>query len=285
MSDQLGAINFSLSQMRVDNNRVRSSTILEVPTEDVLARMFRAQLQRVVVPTVQQCFNTMKKSPDQRLDEMMRKIDEMAQQLGSMSSKHVEDRFKPSSDHFPEANNEPTHARQDMADLAVSCSPEMTAFDVAKRQNKLHGRHIRHWRRSWILRWTIGTLWVTVSTTTINRRMSPEFRIGVIPSSQKAYRVTIEFIPAQSLVQLRGLALSVANTQDPRGYSQICPFISTFAVVPYFADIMLYAISNNVEGIRYLFERGLAAPSDRDEWGNTPLMVYLVLHELFRLHR
>ncbi|KAL8902575.1 MAG: hypothetical protein Q9207_004576 [Kuettlingeria erythrocarpa] len=281
-SDKLDAIQISLSQVQADRSHVRSSTILSAPTADVLARIFRAELQRVMVPTVQQCFDTLKKNPDQRLDEMMRKINEMAQQLGSMSGETVEDRFKP-SDHLMNFGVESTHNHQDLTDLTVSCTPDLTAFGTAKRQNKIRGRRIRHWRRSWIFRWTIGTLWVTVSTTTTtDRKTSPEFRIGEIRYPQKAYRVTTEFQPAQSLLQLRGLTLSVTNTQDQRGYSQIGASVSTFAVVPWNADVMQYASDNNVEGIRDLFERRLAAPSDRDEFGRTSLMVYLGLHKLLK---
>ncbi len=283
-SDKLDAIQISLSQVQADRSHVRSSTILSAPTADVLARMFRAELLRVMVPTVQQCFDTLKKNPDQRLDEMMGKINEMAQQLGSLSDEPAEDRFKPSPDRLTEYCREPTHNQEDLTDLTVSCNPGMAAFGVAKRQTKIRGRRIRHWRRSWQFRWTIGTLCVTVSTTTTSRKTSPKFSIGEIPFQQNECQVLIEFIPAQSLVQLRGLTLSVTNTQDQRGYPQIGPFISTFAVVPLRADIMRYALNNNVEGIRYLFEMGLAAPSDRTENGMTPLMVYLVLHKLLRLH-
>ncbi len=47
---------------------------------------------------------------------------------------------------------------------------------------------------------------------------------------------------------------------------------------------MEFSITNNVDGIRDLFERGLAAPSHRDEAGVTPLTVYLVLHGLLKQH-
>ncbi|KAL8928986.1 MAG: hypothetical protein Q9208_001429 [Pyrenodesmia sp. 3 TL-2023] len=271
-SDKLDDIRLSLSQMRVGNNQVRSSTVLIAPTEDVLARMFRAELGRVIMPTVRKCFDTFKANPDRQLDEIRRKIDDMAQRLGSKSDEDRQENVKPSCDPSRAAGSRLTHHHQDLTDSTVLYTPDMTAFGVARRQDKVHGRRIKHWRCSWRFHWTIGTLCVTVSTTITNRKTSPEYRIGVIPSPQKAYRVTIEFLPAQSLVQLRGLTLSVANTQDQRGYSQICPFLSTFAVVPWGAEIIEYSKTNNVEGIQYLFERGLAAPSDRDEHGFTPFM-------------
>ncbi|KAL8700426.1 MAG: hypothetical protein Q9201_005454 [Fulgogasparrea decipioides] len=260
VSDNLDAIKISLSQMRVHGN------------EDVLRRVFRAELRRVIMPTVEQCLNTSKANPDSQLDEIRRKIDDMAQQLGSKSGGDVQDNLKPSRDPLLEVSSAPTHCHQDLTDSAASGDSEITAFVVPKGQNKFHGRHIQQWRHSWLFHWTIGTLWVTVSTTITNRKRSPVSRIGKVPSPQKAYRVAIEFLPAQSLIQLRGLTLSVASQQDQRGHYQICPLISTFAVVPEDAEIMRFAYTNNVEGIQKLFERRLAAPSDRDEKGRTPLM-------------
>ena len=52
--------------------------------------------------------------------------------------------------------------------------------------------------------------------------------------------------------------------------------------MPYEAEVMLYARLNNVGGLQNLFERGLAALSDRNESGETPLMVCLSLHDYTR---
>ncbi|KAI4118195.1 MAG: hypothetical protein LQ345_001699 [Seirophora villosa] len=203
-SEKLDAIVDSLSQIRAGRDYVLSSTVLAASTEDVLARVVRAELQRVIMPTVKQCFNSLRGDSETQLKEIRRKIDEMALQVGSKFA-------------------------------------DMKQETVDPPRNSL------------------------LST-------SPEDRIGESPFSRKTYQVTIEFQPAQALIQLRGLTLSVTNIQDQRGYSQICPFISTFAVVPWTAKIMEFSTKNDIEGIRALFERQLAAPSDRNEWGMTPLM-------------
>ncbi|KAL8710557.1 MAG: hypothetical protein Q9225_007268, partial [Loekoesia sp. 1 TL-2023] len=246
------ALEVLLSQMQVGGDYVRSSTVVAAPTEDVLARVFRAELLRVVIPTIKQCFDTFKSNSDSQLDEILRKINGMAQQLGSKSGCHMQDNKNPFPDPLMEVSSALTHSDRDLTDSAASGNLDLTAFVVPKGQNKFRGRYVKQWRRSWIFRWTIGTLWVTVSTTTATRKISPEFRIGEILSPQKAYRVTIDFQATQSLIHSRGLTLSIAMPED--------------------ADIMEFASENDVEGIRDLFERGLAAPSDRDETGSTPLM-------------
>ncbi|KAL9031741.1 MAG: hypothetical protein Q9196_000251 [Gyalolechia fulgens] len=189
-SDNLDAIGASLSH-------VRSSIVLAAPTEDVLARVFRAELRRVIITTVEQCLQKSKANPDSQLDEIRRKIDEMTQQLGSKSGGDVRDNVIPTNNALEEVSNVHTHDLQEAADLAAS---------------------------------------------------------------------------SQSLLQLRGFTLSIANTQDQRGYYQTCPSISTFAVIPKSSEVMIFALSNNVDGIQNLFKRRLAAPSDRDELGMTPLM-------------
>ncbi|KAL9006273.1 MAG: hypothetical protein Q9188_000995 [Gyalolechia gomerana] len=272
-NDKLDAIGASLSQMRVGGVQVRSSTVVQAPTEDVLARVFRAELRRVIMPTVEQCFQKFKANPDSQLAEIRRKIDEMTQQMGSNSGGDVHDNFTPINSTLQEVSSAPARNHQPLAELAPSCDLGSTAFGVPKWEKKSNSRHINRWRLSWTYRWTIGTLWVTISRTTTSRKISPEYRLGEIPCPRKAYRVTIEFLPAPLLIQLRGLTLSVTNTQNQRGYNQICPLISTFAVVSMFAEVMRFARRNDVKGIQSLFERRLAAPSDRDEYGLTPLMV------------
>ncbi|KAL9019150.1 MAG: hypothetical protein Q9185_003581 [Variospora sp. 1 TL-2023] len=269
---KLDALGVSQSQLHIDHSQVQSSTVLAAPTEDVLVRIFRAEVRRVVMPTVQQCFNTFKANSHNQVDEIKRIIDEMAQQLGSKLGKTELESNLSSCDPLPKVYNEPTHLHQDQANLAASCNLDISAPSFAKRQNNFHGRHTRQWSRSWTFRWTIGALWVNIMSIT-SRKTSPEFRIGEFPSPQKTYRLIIEFQPAQDLVQLRGLTLSITNTQDQRGYSQICPLMSTFAIVPSDAKIMYLAMLNDVAGMRDLFERRLAAPSDRDGLGMTPLMV------------
>ncbi|KAL8961355.1 MAG: hypothetical protein Q9193_002080 [Seirophora villosa] len=262
-SEKLDAIGDSLSQMRVGHDYVQSSTVLAASTEDVLARVVRAELQRVVMPTVKQCFNSLSGDSESQLKEIRRKIDEMALQVGSKFADMKQETIHPPRDSLLGVCSEQKRNHQDQADLAAFCGLDIAEPSFAKPQSNFPRRPIRHWRRCWIFRWTIGTLWVRVMTTTTRRKTSSEDRIGESPSSRRAYQIIIEFQPAQALIQLRGLTLSVTNTQDQRGYSQICPFISTFAVVPWTAKIMEFSTKSHVEGIRELFERRLAAPSDR----------------------
>ena len=54
------------------------------------------------------------------------------------------------------------------------------------------------------------------------------------------------------------------SRQDRRGYYQICPMISGFAVVPKDSDAFKCATKRDITGLQQLFAAGLAAPTDRD---------------------
>ena len=276
LTDRLDGISTTLSQLQIRSNHLQSSTVVTAPTEDVLARLFRAELQRIILPTVQQCFDTYKASPDRQLDEIKQKIEEMAQQLGSGFCANKQHNVEMSDGPLSPTSSTPSHIQQRFQDPAKpvdSSDLRMTAFGMPNYRSQPKRQFHREWTRSWFFQWAIGTLRVSVSTSAKRQNISPDYRTGGIPPPQKSYRITIEFMLARALIQLRGLQLFVENTRDQRGFYQICPLMSTFAIVPNDAEVMNFVRENDVESIQDLFQRGLAAPSDRNSDGRTLLMV------------
>ncbi|KAL8977400.1 MAG: hypothetical protein Q9205_006790, partial [Flavoplaca limonia] len=267
LNTKLEHIRTTLSRVSVQNNHLVSSSTVTAPSEVLLAPIVRAELRRVIIPTVQQCFEKYKASSDRQLDDIWKTIDEMVQQFSSRSS---DDGISSSSSSTPSRSQR--HIHQDSVDLINPCDLRTSKFGAPLHQNQPKSRIYKIWSYSWIFHWTMGTLSVTISTSIKERSTSPDCSTSGFNPPQKAYRVTVTFTPAISLYLFRGLQLSVENTLDQRGYYQICPLVSTFAVVPKDAGVMLCARSNNVEGLQSLFQRGLAAPSDRDNDGRTPLM-------------
>ncbi|KAL8895223.1 MAG: hypothetical protein Q9192_003770 [Flavoplaca navasiana] len=277
LNNRLNGISTTLSQLQIRSNHLQSSTVVTASTEDVFARLFRVELQRVILPTVQQCFDTFKASPDRQLDEIKQKIDEMAQQLGSEFCANKQHNAKMSDRRLSQTSSTPSHIQekcQDPAQPIDSSDLRMTAFGMpGYRSQPLRQLH-QKWTRTWRFRWAIGRLQVSVSTSAKGQNISPDYRTGGITPPQKSYRISIEFMPAPVLIQLRGLQLSVESARDQRGFYQICPFLSTFAIVPNDAEVINFVIKNDVESIQDLFQRGLAAPSDRALDGRTLLMVF-----------
>lgn len=283
IADRLDGIGTTLSQLQIRSNHLQSSTILTAPTEDVLARIFRAELQRVIVPAVQQCLSTVKASPDHRLDEIKQKIDEMAQQLGSESHANKQHNVKMSDRSLSQTSSTPSHIQEKCQDLAQpidSSDLRMTAFAMPGHRSQPQCQLHRKWTRTWTFEWAIGTLRVSVSTSVTRQKISPDYRAGRMPPPQKSYQISIEFVPAPALIQLRGLRLSIENKRDQRGFYQICPLISTFAIVPDDAEVIKFVKENDVEAIQLLFLRGLAAPNDRDPSGRTLIMVLCSSYDL-----
>ena len=282
LTDRLDGISTTLSQLQIRSNHLQSSTVVTAPTEDVLARLFRVELQRIILPTVQQCFDTFKASSDCQLDEIMQKINEMAQQLGSEFFAKKQHNVKVSNGPLSPASSMPSHIQekcQDPAQPIDFSDLRMTAFGMPGYRSQTERQLQRKWTRAWIFRWAIGRLRVFVSTSAKRQNISPDYRNGGKPPPQKSYRITIEFVPASALIQLRGLRLSVENTRDQRGFYQINPLITTFAVIPDDADVIRLVEDDDVEGVQYLFQKGLAAPSDRNSSGTTLLMVLCPLDD------
>ncbi|KAL8750296.1 MAG: hypothetical protein Q9184_006474 [Pyrenodesmia sp. 2 TL-2023] len=267
--NEIHAVRSSLSDI---NSHVRTDTTVSVPTEAAVARVIRAELRRVLKPTVEQCLNTFKANTDDQSRSMLQKIDEMAEHFGQeiFEASHS---CSSNASHFrSDAAIDQQCAQDHTGATALLKSAQMDCgnFMLPERANGFLVRPSKHWRRSMVIKWAIGTLRVTVSSTRTTSNVS---YVGEVSPPQTAYQITIEFQPAQFLITLRGLTLSLAHIQDQRGHCQVCPLLATFAIVPSDADVMIFAKLNDVAGLQSLFERRLAAPSDRDETGITPLMV------------
>ncbi|KAL8857160.1 MAG: hypothetical protein Q9178_006215 [Gyalolechia marmorata] len=268
LMNEIHDVRSSLSDI---SSHVRTITTVRVPTESDVARVIRAEFRRVLKPTFEQCLNTFKASTDDPLRSMLKKLDEMAehfgQELPEMSHSYSSSDSYLSSD----AATDQKCAQDDMGATGL-LEPVQIGHEsptVPERNNGFLVRRSKHWRRAKVIKWAIGTLRVTVTST---HTISNVSYVGEIPQPQKAYRITIEFQPAQHLIMLRGLKLSLAHIEDQRGHYEVSPLLATFAVVPRDADVMVFARNNDVAGLQSLFERRLAAPSDRDERGRSPLM-------------
>ncbi|KAL8779626.1 MAG: hypothetical protein Q9213_006855 [Squamulea squamosa] len=175
LNTRLEDISTTLSHISVRNNHLQSSMTVTAPSEGLLAPIVRAELRRVIMPAVQQCLEKYKASPDRQLDDIRKKIDEMAQQLYSRSSG---DGISSSSSSTPSSSH--SHIHQDSVDLINPCDLRTSTFGASQHQNQ--------------------------------------------------------------------------------------------AKIPNDAEVMECARRNDVEGLQSFFQRGLAAPSDRDIDGRTPLM-------------
>ena len=269
LMDEIHDVRSSLSDI---SSHVRTITTVRVPEESALARVIRAECLRVLKPTFEQCLNTFKASTDDQLRSMLKKLDEMAEHFGQELPETSHSCSSGNSYLSSDAATDQKCAQDDMGATGLLEPAQMghESPTVPERNNGFLVRRSKHWRRAKVIKWAIGTLRITVTSTHTTSNVS---YVGEIPQPQKAYRITIEFQPTQSLITLRGLKLALAHIQDQRGHYELSPLLATFAIVPKDADVMVFARRNDVAGLQSLFERRLAAPSDRDETGSSPLLV------------
>ena len=153
-----------------------------------------------------------------------------------------------------------------IGNMDLSCS----GVSLEAQSNRgVVGSWSRSWSRSWIFRWRIGVLFVTVSAiqsrSRLQRRSYQAFKIMKPSSARHTYRVSLEFQPASSLWVRRGISMVCKSQQDQRGYYQICPMISTFAIISNDAEVFRCVVKADIPGLQYLFQARLAAPTDRNK--------------------
>ncbi|KAL8809799.1 MAG: hypothetical protein Q9200_003101 [Gallowayella weberi] len=262
--EELRAVRSSLSDTSKCDGHVQTDTTVQIPTEAAVARVIRAELRRVLKPTVEQCLNTFKADSDDQYRSILKKIDELAEHFGQdhCETDHSYSSTAPHSKIDLAFDQEIIHHDTGATELLEPATMGYERSIVPERPDSFPVRRSKHWRRSHLIKWAIGTLRVTVSST---HTISNVSYAGDTLQPQTDYQIKIEFQPAQFLIALRGLTLCLAHTQDQSGYYQVCPLLATFAIVPTNADVMKFAWRNDVAGLQYLFERRLAAPSDRFE--------------------
>ena len=187
--DKLDVLNLALCDGRSNDVRIKSDTVIAAPTEDRLARIFRAELRRVIAPTVKECFSTFKADPNNQVDNILSKIDQMASQFEGGLSENTRGSLR-ASDSGPRGECDPESLWDepraiDPNRLATVVNNTSLPQDISKRPPV----RIKHYRRSWIFRWTIGTLWVTASQIKTIRSTSNGVVVGEIPKPTISYQV------------------------------------------------------------------------------------------------
>ena len=267
--DQFGSI---LASTRMGEAHLRSTTTVEACTPDSFMKILRAELQRVVKPTVEEYLDSYKSNHEVQLEGIRRNLDQIILDIGrSSQDRDVSNHIEGSQESITNAEKCDT---QD--DDFLPCETTIGNMDLirsgvsleAQSNRGVVGSWGRSWSRSWTFRWRIGVLIVTVSASQsrsrLRRRSCQAFKVMKPSSAHHTYRVSLDFQPAPSLWVRRGISMVCKSQQDQRGYYQICPMISTFAIVSLDAEVWSCVENADIPGLQYLFEARLAAPTDRD---------------------
>ena len=271
--DQLAS---TLASIRIGEGHQRSITTLQASSFDTLTRMLRAELKRIVQPTVEEFLDSYKSNHDVQLVGIRRNLDQIILDLGhSSQDADVPNHTRGFEDSVMSAEESDT---QDDDGASRESTTEDTnlvynGVDVGTLSDSgAVGVGSQSWTRSWTFNWRIGVLIVTISASSSRsqhrRRDCQAFNIHKPSSTRYTYRVSLDFRPAPSLWVRRGISMVCESQQDQRGYYQICPMLSTFAVVPLDSEVFVCVCERDIQGLQVLFGAGLAAPTDRhpDSW-------------------
>lgn len=257
------------SQAQHQHGRGQSPTT-EVPTDSSIERILRAELERVVLPEIQDRLATFKADTDAQLNHLRQIIDGVAQNLESCITQVNQGRDV----RCGHSTIRPL-GRVDPHEKALVGTQNALALTPGSNIVIPVSRVVQQWKKSWIFRWRIGTLWITlVSRTEYSVKPTSSVQQTRPPrTTRRTYLVFIDFLPVQFLIKVRGLSIACTRGTDHRGYSVLCPHLTTFAVIPDDSLVMRYAEENDVEGLRNVLAERRAAPSDRNVKGETPLHV------------
>ena len=262
------------AMIRTSEGHMQSCNTLQATSIDVICRMLRAELPSVVMPIVEEHLNPYKANHNAQLEAIRKCLDRIVSDSGHLSV------GKPASFDDQAGNQSPAVDRHDTEipiDKFIPCTQHpATTTDYmidAVRPATSESNHVAQswtllWRRTRSFKWPIGVLIVHVSLSCCRspgtRREFEAFANFPPPLTRYSSFVSITFRPAPSLLITRGISLECKRQQDQRGFYQICPMLATFAIIPDDAEAFQCVERNDVDGLRALFDAGLAAPTDRD---------------------
>ncbi len=257
---------------------IRSEILLRSVTNDALARIFRTELKQVVIPIVEEGLDSYKSASEAQITAVRESIDSMANELHqSLQGTSKQDGNTTFQDPGPKKAGSQTNNREHLQDSATASSSiqQYCARKSTASSFKIDSG-MRIWIRTWNLRWRVGNLHVTVSAFKMNRyyqTVSNAYQISHSNEPRIAYKVLITFIPLQTFWTFRVTSISCRSQRDQRGYLELCPMLSFFAVVPSSSGVFSFVLMDDLDGLRQLFRNRAGSPTDRNEFGWTPLHV------------
>ena len=235
--------------------------------------MVRAELRRVVIPSVEEYLNAYKSSHNTQLEGIRRDLDQLVSALGH-SSVDVLAAQKNKGNQESATDLQDSEFRDDVFYHQRPPTENMNQLSQVFRRANLNDDHAvqswsHSWRQTWIFRWRIGVLIVHITASycqsPVRQQEFLAFNHCRAPMTRYSYHVSIDFQPAPSLIIARGISIRCKSQQDQRGSYGISPRLATFAIVPDDAEVFKCVLNRDLAGLRVLFETGLAAPTDRKE--------------------
>ena len=277
-----------LATTKVNEGYLRSLSTFQTTSIDTMSRILRAELRSFVIPAVEEYLNPYKSNNSGQLADVDKNLNEIISAFGYLSINNLTTR----KDKSIEVSVADLHAKEPQRDTPPNQASHVITEDefaeIASQSRSGRGYNIQPWSqlwsKIWVFRWRIGVLVIYIRAS--------QYRPAVRPNSFEAFAknkstfrrycfvVSVSFLPASSLRIARGVSIRCRSIQDQRGFYQIWPRITTFAIVPDKSKSFMCVQNRDLAGLRILFDTGLAAPTDRTESMNSLLHVSDFLLEM-----
>ena len=267
----------------IQNSQVhqQSNTIFESASTELLARVIRAEMRRSVMSIVEDHLNPYKSSQDAQLKGIKTNLEQLSLALGRLSSTAPTSGSpkNPSKNVDASTTTDGVNVRPAFGEHP-SAYPDTSSFEeagMAYRGSDLGVYWTELWTHTWTFRWPVGVLTVTMMSGYLkslsSRTVCQAYGACTPAPKYYTYHVSLDFRLSGPFLTNRAFSITCGSRRDQQGFYLISPNISTYAVIPWDAEVFSMIVDQNVEGLRVLFSTGLAAPTDRDPNGLSLLHV------------
>ncbi|KAI9705018.1 MAG: hypothetical protein M1836_006800 [Candelina mexicana] len=252
----------------------RAETRASTLSADAFVRLFRQQIM-VVLPEMKEQVMSQTRAESrgwvreefERLPKALAEVmKEALQHYTSDSTLANPTRDQDDEIKFPDGFvDEPSEAGRPLRGLVTHSTQQIEqvrSTTPGVQKSPTRDAKLRANRKTWSFKWRFGILRVSLARSFVEYD-GTETDSGV-------FEANIDFVPAPWLFR-RGFLLLYTSSPDLRGYAIRCPTISTFAVIPRNSAPFKCIKDGRVEDLQEMFDKRLAAPSDRDEDGYTLL--------------
>ena len=288
-SDQatmMGKVDHLLAITKVNEGYLQSINTFQTTSLDILSRIVRAELRTSVISVVEEYLNPYKSNHNAQMEEVRKSLDQIMLAFGHLSvndlaAKKEKKSFKDSPVNFGVQELQ----RDAFPHQKPSGETEERFSDISSGCNLNNVLAVQAWTQLWaqtfIFHWRMGELIVHVRKSQYQYPVRPEgfqaFEGRKATFRRYSYVFLVEFRPTPSLRLSRGVSIRYSSRHNQRGFYQICPMITTFAIVPDESEVFNCVYNRDLAGLKVLFGTGNAAPTDRTEDMTSLLHVSILL--------
>ena len=200
----------NIDSLRRDEGRVTSSAAIQASSTDVIEKIVRAELSRVVIPTVEQYLDTYKSSHNSQMEEIRKCLNQVIEAIGRLEPANIV------TNNDSEAQESSKDGKDDQFQLE-KLKVKAESYDSRDHGEDISSSHAtvnpqtRLWNKTWSFHWKIGNLLVEISTFATKSAFRPTqyeaFSTSHHIPTRYGCSLRIQFSPHPKLPVTKGLSV------------------------------------------------------------------------------